>query len=475
MITASIKGKMNKTKTIEVILLLLICFLAIYLQTHSLLKSLAHDDIWSIEVMRSRPIDIIRMDAVPLDENPLYYMMMHFWINIFEVSELSLRLFSVLFGLFSIPMIYLIGKRFFNSRVGLMSAFLLSISIYLIENSQLIRSYTLFLFLSLLSIYFFGRYIKEHKTKGLILFSIVSVLNLYTHFFASFLLNIQILFFLMFARTKKKKFLLSILAILLLALPIILRMPSAFVFNQPSGGPNPCHILAFFNTIHYNMIHTSLIILLLSLFIIGLKMSYRSHKKITILAAMTFFIPLITAVLISCLNLFKPKHYIFILPFFIVMISNALFKFRKYWRMIILGLIILLSIFAIIDYYKRPYSPDWKSASDYISKNLREGDLVAASFYAYRPVDHYLSNQPILIKDYNTPEFGNISKNYKRAWIVYHDESYVCEDAKTQNIISILGYLDNNHRKIDQKIFPVRSTLHDIPATSIMVDLYEIK
>ena len=128
-----------------------------------------------------------------------------------------------------------------------------------------------------------------------------------------------------------------------------------------------------------------------------------------------------------------------------------------------------------MDYYKRPYNSDWRSASDYINKNLKEKDLVATSFYAYRPVNYYLTSQAVSIKDYDTSEFGDILKDYKRMWVVYHNENYICEDAKTPNIISVLDYLDNNHKEIDQKMFPGGETLHDIPATNVNVDLYEIK
>ena len=118
------------------------------------------------------------------------------------------------------------------------------------------------------------------------------------------------------------------------------------------------------------------------LFTIGLKKSYKTNKNITILAAMAFFIPLTIAVLISCLNLFKVKHYIFAFPLFFVLISNGLFRIKRHLRTILIVLLILLSIFALADYYKRPYGPDWKSAFAYIDNNSKAGDIAIISGYA---------------------------------------------------------------------------------------------
>ena len=199
-----ISDKVGKTKRIEILLLCLICLLALFLQTHALLKGLDHYDVWSIEVMQNNLSNLVKMDVIPADELSIHYIMLHFWTKLFGVSEIALRLLSVLFGLLSVPMIYIGGKKFFNSKVGLMSAFLLSISVYLIENSQLIRAYSIFLFFSIASIYFFARYIKEFKRRDLILFAIISIINFYTNFFASLLLDIQILFFFVFIKKKKK-------------------------------------------------------------------------------------------------------------------------------------------------------------------------------------------------------------------------------------------------------------------------------
>ena len=60
----------------------------------------------------------------------LYYWMVVSSFKVFDVSLFSARLPSVIFGTLSIGLIYLLGKKLFNKRVGLFSAFILP-SIYL--------------------------------------------------------------------------------------------------------------------------------------------------------------------------------------------------------------------------------------------------------------------------------------------------------------------------------------------------------
>ena len=85
----------------------------------------------------------------------LYYWMVVSSYKIFGISLASARLPSVLFGTLSIGLIFLLARRLFDSRVGLISAFILP-SIYL--HFQISRWATTDMALSffvLLALYFF--------------------------------------------------------------------------------------------------------------------------------------------------------------------------------------------------------------------------------------------------------------------------------------------------------------------------------
>jgi 4-amino-4-deoxy-L-arabinose transferase-like glycosyltransferase len=71
------------------------------------------------------------------------------------VSEMTARLPSVFFGLLSVIMVYFLGKRVFNNKVGLWTAFFVTFSHFEIGWSRTARMYTLLQFLSLLTLYIF--------------------------------------------------------------------------------------------------------------------------------------------------------------------------------------------------------------------------------------------------------------------------------------------------------------------------------
>jgi len=73
------------------------------------------------------------------------------------ISESTTRTVSALFGILSIGLIGVIGRRLFNGRIGLMSSFLLAFSHFAVGWSRTARPYTLLQFLTLFIIYAFLR------------------------------------------------------------------------------------------------------------------------------------------------------------------------------------------------------------------------------------------------------------------------------------------------------------------------------
>lgn len=77
--------------------------------------------------------------------------------KLFGISEFSSRLPSAVFGILCVWLMYVIGKGWFNSRVGLLSALFLALSPFAIGWSRTARMYTLFQFLFLAGAYLLYR------------------------------------------------------------------------------------------------------------------------------------------------------------------------------------------------------------------------------------------------------------------------------------------------------------------------------
>ncbi len=74
---------------------------------------------------------------------PLYYLALNLFARGLGTSEFSLRLFSLLAGLLTIPLAYQLGRRLFSARAGLYGALLVALSPPLWWASQEARMYTL--------------------------------------------------------------------------------------------------------------------------------------------------------------------------------------------------------------------------------------------------------------------------------------------------------------------------------------------
>jgi len=102
---------------------------------------------------------IVRIDQHP----PLYYFLLHYWIAIKGNSPYYVRLFSVLFGAATIPIIYLIGKRMSGVVMGIAAAIFLALSPFHLYFAQETRMYTLLTFNAAVAIYALVRLLTDPR------------------------------------------------------------------------------------------------------------------------------------------------------------------------------------------------------------------------------------------------------------------------------------------------------------------------
>ena len=102
--------------------------------------------------------------VVQIDQHPpLYYLLLHYWIALKGDTPYYVRLFSVLFGAGTIPVIYLIGKRMSGAVVGLIAAMFLALSPFNIYFAQEARMYTFLTFNAAVAIYALVRLLTDPR------------------------------------------------------------------------------------------------------------------------------------------------------------------------------------------------------------------------------------------------------------------------------------------------------------------------
>ena len=73
----------------------------------------------------------------------LYYGTLNIWMNLFGQSAFAVRLWSVLLGVATVGMVYVLGRELFDGRVALVAALITAVAPFHIQYSQETRMYAL--------------------------------------------------------------------------------------------------------------------------------------------------------------------------------------------------------------------------------------------------------------------------------------------------------------------------------------------
>jgi 4-amino-4-deoxy-L-arabinose transferase-like glycosyltransferase len=155
---------------------------------------------------------------------PLYYLLAWLWTQAFGSDEVGLRSLSALFGTATVPVVYHAGRVAASRRAGLFAAALTAVSPLLVWYSQEARAYSLFVFLSALSLLGLARALEHASPRRLALWAAAAALALATHYFALFLVAAEGAVLLLYARPRRRVLAAcgAVAAVALALLPLLL-------------------------------------------------------------------------------------------------------------------------------------------------------------------------------------------------------------------------------------------------------------
>jgi 4-amino-4-deoxy-L-arabinose transferase-like glycosyltransferase len=189
---------------------------------------LTHQSFWNDEILTidNAGGSLLEVLAGTRDHNilPLYYVAVRGLLTS-TPAELWLRLPSVLFGTLSIPVFYVILRRWGGSALGLTGAALMAFAPFHVWYSQEARPYALLILLSLVALHLLQLAI-DHPTPGRKAAAAISAAaTFYCHTIAlGFLLFLAVYVLLLVPRHRWKEWLLSAAGTALLLAPGLLRL-----------------------------------------------------------------------------------------------------------------------------------------------------------------------------------------------------------------------------------------------------------
>lgn len=153
---------------------------------------IGNDECFSL-FYASRSLADILVGLSAYDNPPLWELLLHFWVMLFGVSVLSLRILSLVFSVLTVIPIWLTGERYVGRHVGLLASTMYAFSTMSIFLSHDGRIYSLLGMLAAWSLYFFLTVLDENYRgrSAWVWLAVVNVLIMYSHYMAFWVIVVE--------------------------------------------------------------------------------------------------------------------------------------------------------------------------------------------------------------------------------------------------------------------------------------------
>lgn len=139
------------------------------------------------------------------DQNPpLHIILLHFWMQVFGVSDISAKGFSVLLSVLCGIVLFLFAKKFINNQAAIFVSILFLLSNVQLFYSHEVRTYALVQLLCIASFYYYFKLLKEPDKKSIAFLALINLLLLFSHYLTVFIFVTQFLCCWMFYKKNTK-------------------------------------------------------------------------------------------------------------------------------------------------------------------------------------------------------------------------------------------------------------------------------
>jgi mannosyltransferase len=164
-----------------------ITLVALVLRLIGLNKGLWWDEIYFLVGTLRHPLGEILTVFTGDTQHPLYSVLARLCMMLFGEEPWSLRLPAVLFGVASVPALYLLAAKVTSRAEALVAAAFLAVSYHHIWFSQNARGYTMLAFFAIVSALFLLEGIRSQKLGLFVAYAVAASLGIYTHITMVFL------------------------------------------------------------------------------------------------------------------------------------------------------------------------------------------------------------------------------------------------------------------------------------------------
>jgi len=374
-----------------------------------------------------------------------YYAVLKIWLLVAH-NEIWVRGLSALFGVSSIAAAGVFAHETFGAKVGVMTASFLTFHNYLIQYSQEARGYSLATLLAILAAQYLWRAVERNSSLHWAMFSVITVLGIYTHMYISLLVAAQWVW-LIASRRWNRKAGWAYMSIVVAILPILYVIAENGL--NPIAWIHPLNVdqmvKEFRELSGIGSLFLPIAIAALCLYAsIAVRKSSnnddaRAFGAIISMAALPFVFAMTAA-------MFKPlffaRYMMFCLPFLAIAAAVAIARLPKLLAWSTFLIVLLPSLFTVV--LSIPHAIAWhddiRSATRYTIAQARLGDEAVfyfpterVGFETYRWFDGHSSALPKVVLPSNAEpwldlivkplgeELQGFSLHGDRVWLIYDE------------------------------------------------------
>jgi mannosyltransferase len=413
---------------------------------------------------------------------PLYYLIVSLFLHLGQ-GEFVTRLPSAIFGIASVPVMYVLGRRLFGTPEAIIGAFFLAVSQMAIWASTEARSYSLLMLLSLLNLLFFHEAVKEGRRRNWLLYLLTSLVLVNAHYYGFLVLILEGLFLVVWKAASLVGGRGEPLALrkiggfaLCLAAAIAFNPLSALVVSgvlTPSGLYQATlgwrYVFHSTFTVGGALLYARDLLVEFSgpgeftarvftvLFLLGIASFVAGRGRVqTALLTVLFVVPAASLLLSPTPDF---RYIIFALPPFLLLCARGVtFLGRSLDRIAgmpahaqrgrlrltevtCVAVLIVVSLMIVPNLQTFQVDEDWRGASQYITQTAAPGDVVIAEpFLTQMMVEYYVlhlagqtaatplfsftsgHNVTFLYPSSTVPDIQNYTKSYHSVWVVISEK-----------------------------------------------------
>ncbi len=427
----------------------LILLLGLILRLISLNQSLWLDEAINIVAAKSFSLSgMITQYAIADFHPPGWFIILWFWGKLFGYSEIAMRIPAVFFGVVTVYLIYLIGKKLFSKNLGLIAALLISINPLHIYYSQEARMYSLATLVVAINILIFIKIVKKERI-NLAFFIFSNILVLASDYVAYFIFPAEFIALLLL---KEKKFLKKWFIALVVALILVSWWTPVFLSQLSIGAVASANLPAWkfivggfdLKTVPLTFVkfiigrislvdkiaYYALLLPICSLFayLIYVSIEKLDNFQRKLLITWVVIPPLGATIISLVVPVYSYFRMLFILPGFIILIATGILYSKNKLRIGFLMIVVLIEVVCSLLYLFTPgyQREDWRGLVRSF-QSLKPSIVLFESSGTLPPFDYYAKgslNVKGALRDFpvkdesSVSDLGLLLKNYQEVYLI---------------------------------------------------------